>query len=564
MDDVRKQAGVDILLLADEEGTTVRRSHRPELTADSGAMKPLLDSVLAGQDAASGTWLVAADDLAVEDPALAVRARIAVLPTPRAAPSREGALSEGMLMGAASAVRLPDGRRAGVLLAATLLNGNWDLVDQVRNVVFKDEKYEGRPVGPATLFQHDVRISTNVLLANGARAVGTRVSAEVGDEVLGRGRAWVGPAWVLDDWYISAYSPLHDVRGRPIGMIYVGVLQRKFDRAAFRTFGVFASLTLAGILAGGLVAWRLAARIARPIGNLARASVRISQGDFAQTLPVESQDEIGALTEAFNTMARSLHERDELLKERTRQQLTRTERLAAIGRLAAGVAHEINNPLTGVLTFAHMLLREAPEGSRQREDAQTIVEATLRCRDIVQGLLNFSRQNEPHKRRADLNALLRKAVNLTQNQAALSQVKVVQELDPALPHLVLDPNQVQEVAVNLIVNAVDAMPHGGEMRIRTRAVREDGRDWAEVEVADTGCGIPPENLDRIFDPFFTTKQSDKGTGLGLAVSYGIVTEHGGQIRVASKVGEGTTMTVRLPLSGMGETNGVEAAHSGGG
>jgi two-component system NtrC family sensor kinase len=226
MDDVRKQAGVDILLLADEEGTTVRRSHRPELTADSGAMKPLLDSVLAGQDAASGTWLVAADDLAVEDPALAVRARIAVLPTPRAAPSREGALSEGMLMGAASAVRLPDGRRAGVLLAATLLNGNWDLVDQVRNVVFKDEKYEGRPVGTATLFQHDVRISTNVLLANGARAVGTRVSAEVGDEVLGRGRAWVGPAWVLDDWYISAYSPLHDVRGRPIGMIYVGVLQR--------------------------------------------------------------------------------------------------------------------------------------------------------------------------------------------------------------------------------------------------------------------------------------------------------------------------------------------------
>jgi two-component system NtrC family sensor kinase len=240
--------------------------------------------------------------------------------------------------------------------------------------------------------------------------------------------------------------------------------------------------------------------------------------------------------------------RDITVRSQLESQLSHNERLASLGMLAAGVAHEINNPLTGVLTFAHLLLRDAPEGSTEKEDLQTIVDSTVRCKDIVQGLLNFSRQNEPHKALANLNDVLRKALNLTKNQARIRQTSVVEEMDDGLPQLVIDPNQIQEVAVNVIVNALDAMPEGGRLAVRTRRVREDRSDWAEFEISDTGCGIPEENLEHIFDPFFTTKRSGEGTGLGLAVSYGIVMEHGGQMNASSTVGQGTTMTVRLPIA----------------
>jgi two-component system NtrC family sensor kinase len=293
------------------------------------------------------------------------------------------------------------------------------------------------------------------------------------------------------------------------------------------------------------VAWKLGDSISRPVRELARASETIARGDFCEMVPVRSSDEISALARTFNAMAASLRQRDEQLKERTRQQLTRSERLAAVGRLAAGVAHEINNPLTGVLTFSHMLLRDAPAGSQQHEDIEAIIEATTRCRDIIRGLLNFSRQNEPQKRLSNLSDVLHDALNLTRNQALLHRVTLLEQLDPHLPALVIDPHQVQEVAVNIILNAIDAMPDGGALNIRSHAV-EGGR-WVEFEMADTGHGIPAEILDRIFDPFFTTKPPGKGTGLGLAISYGIITEHGGDISVSSEVGRGTTVTVRLPV-----------------
>jgi two-component system NtrC family sensor kinase len=244
---------------------------------------------------------------------------------------------------------------------------------------------------------------------------------------------------------------------------------------------------------------------------------------------------------------RALKERDALLREQTRLHLTRSERLAAIGRLAAGVAHEINNPLTGVLTFAHMLLRSAAEGSQEREDAQTVIDATMRCKEIVQGLLNFSRQEEPRKSLAQLNEVVGNALRLTRNQAKIGQVVITEDLAGDLPQLVIDENQIQEVTVNIIVNAIDAMSQGGALRVCTRVATRDGSQWAELEISDTGCGISGEDLDHVFDPFFTTKQSGKGTGLGLSVSYGIVVEHHGEIDVESTPGESTTFTVRLPV-----------------
>jgi two-component system NtrC family sensor kinase len=544
---LRKTASLDLLYLTDPQGRVILRSHGPGAAGDTLADDPLVAAVLKGDDAARGTVLVPLADLEKESPRLARQASIHVLPTPMAVPSDQRETDSGLMLATAVAVRADDGRLVGILRAAILLNRNFDLVDQVQNTVFRGEQYAGKPLGTATLFMNDVRISTNVLQEDGSRAIGTRASAAVYDHVLRQGLPWLGEAWVVNDWYVSAYAPIYDVGGRPVGMMYVGVLQRKFRDVAWRTMLTFGLVTLAGLVAAGLVAWKLADGVSRPVRALARASEAIAQGDFSGTVPVASADEIGHLGRAFNTMAAALHQRDELLKERTRQQLTRSERLASVGRLAAGVAHEINNPLTGVLTFSHLLLKEAPPGSRQREDLQTIIDATTRCRDIVRGLLNFSRRNEPQKRLSSLNEVLHEALNLTRNQALLHRVTVTEELRTDLALLVFDPYQVQEVAVNLILNAIDAMPDGGAITVRSGTADDRGCRWAEFQVADTGIGIPPENLERVFDPFFTTKPPGKGTGLGLAISYGIVTEHGGDILLASEVGRGTTATVRLPI-----------------
>jgi two-component system NtrC family sensor kinase len=544
---VRISGHFDVLCVTDATGRVIYRAHQSGFAGDSLTDDPMIRGVLQNEDAISGTVLIYLKDLETENPTLAEQATIPILPTPKAKPLKENRLTAGMLLCSAVPVYRTDGELTGILRAGIVLNRNYTLVDQVQNTVFHAEQYNNKPLGTATIFQNDVRISTNVLREDGSRAIGSRVSAEVYDYVLQQGKTWVDRAWVVNDWYISAYAPIYDPEHRAIGMLYVGVQERKFRDIAWHTLTIFALLTFAGLLIATFIAWKLADSISRPVRSLVSASAIIARGDFSHTLTVPSEDEIGSLTQSFNLMAQSLRERDEKLKELTQLQLTRSEHLASIGRLAAGVAHEINNPLTGVLTFAHMLLKSMPENSQEREDVETIITATTRCRDIVQGLLSFSRQNEPQKKLSDLNDILRQAINLIRHQAGLNHIEITEEMDSTLPRLWIDANQIQEVAVNLIVNAMDAMPNGGELTISSRTCDENGTPWAEFCITDTGCGIPPENLERIFDPFFTTKQEGTGTGLGLAVNYGIVTKHGGQINVSSKVGQGTAFTVRLPL-----------------
>ena len=544
LDAVRRNAQLDVLSVTGPAGHVIYRAHRPDYAGDSIAADPCVARVLAGDGVVSGTVLVPLPALAREGQGLVGVATTRPARCPRDGPELDAA----MMLCAAAPLRGPGGQLVGVLRAGILLNGRYGLVDHVQNTMFRDETYRGMPLGTATVFQNDVRISTNVRGDDGVRAVGTRVSPAVYESVVGQGRNWVGHAWVVNDWCICAYEPIRDIDGDTAGMLCVGLLAGKFGDLTLRTLSMFAVVTLVGLVAAGLIGYRLANRVSRPIGKLATASAAIARGQFPASLPVESPDELGLLTQSFNMMAQALKDRDEFLKERTRIELTRSERLAAVGRLAAGVAHEINNPLTGVLTFAHMLLRETPKDSPNRNDIETIISATMRCRDIVRGLLDFSRQGEPQKKSADLNDVLREALRLTQNQARISQVRVVEELDASLPHLVIDANQIQQVAVNMIVNGIDAMPEGGQLAVGTRAVADNGVRWAEFEIEDTGCGIAAENLDHVFDPFFTTKPTGMGTGLGLAIAFGIVAEHGGRIRVWSEEHKGTRLTVRLPVT----------------
>ena len=242
-----------------------------------------------------------------------------------------------------------------------------------------------------------------------------------------------------------------------------------------------------------------------------------------------------------------------------RSQVARADRLASVGQLVAGVAHELNNPLTGVLSFAHMLRRDVPDDSTAAEDIGEIIEAATRCRQIVRSLLDFSRQSEPRKQPCDLRRVLKDAISLVRNQALVKSIRTVEEIDSQPLPVFADPNQIGQVAVNLACNALDAMTDGGTLTIRTRRDEQEGAARIEFEVEDTGCGIPEDALDRVFDPFFTTKPAGKGTGLGLAVAYGIVEQHGGCMRVKSHVGHGTKVTVRLPVASEEPTDEDQAA-----
>ena len=227
-----------------------------------------------------------------------------------------------------------------------------------------------------------------------------------------------------------------------------------------------------------------------------------------------------------------------------------SERLAVIGQLAADVAHELNNPLQGIVTYSHLLRERGGPGNGANAWVEKIVTQADRCTTIIRGLLDFARPRAPNKRPAHVNGLLEECVSLVENQAHFHNIEVVKGLGADIPEVVIDPSQIQQVFINLIINAAEAMDGGGRLLLTTRY--DPAEQLVEVDFADTGHGISRENLGRIFDPFFTTKAVLHGTGLGLAISYGIVKEHGGTITVESEEGRGTMFTIRLPVHGDAE------------
>jgi len=299
----------------------------------------------------------------------------------------------------------------------------------------------------------------------------------------------------------------------------------------------------------------------RPIRRLLAATKTAAHGNLDQAVSIRSHDELGELSESFNNMISELkRSRDAIeewtqtlerrVQERTQElqqvqdQLLRAGKMAALGELAAGVAHEINNPLTGVLTFSSLILRKVDENHPWKRDLENIVQQTTRCRNIVRGLLDFARQRKPDKKEWDVHTLIDRTITLVENQARFQNIKIVKEFKTGIPMLFLDGDQIQQVFMNIIINAADAMAgDGGTLTIRTNM--KDGA--VEVSFTDSGCGIAKEHLSKLFDPFFTTKETGKGTGLGLAISYGIIQSHGGDIEVESQVGKGSTFRIRLPI-----------------
>jgi two-component system, NtrC family, sensor kinase len=351
----------------------------------------------------------------------------------------------------------------------------------------------------------------------------------------------------------------------PASQRVLGVVDANLSLAGVDTQMARHQATLVGFLIGAITIGSLTAVlfiwvvVYRPVQELIRGTHRVAGGDLEYRLPVRSDDELGDLAASFNKMTAEVAGEQARIEEQVRRKtaelervyktLLSTEKLASIGKLAATVAHEINNPLFGILTYSRLVRREL--GKQEfagrddlAEQLETIERESKRCGDLVKNLLTFGRQAPSHRELNDLNVVVRRAVALVKHKLDLQSVELRESLAADLPPVECDANQMQQVLIVLLVNASEAMPKGGSVTLSTAL--DPATDQVVARVKDTGSGIPEDVLPHIFEPFFTTKQEQLRTGLGLAVAHSIVEQHGGEISVRSAPGEGTEFTVALP------------------
>jgi two-component system NtrC family sensor kinase len=551
----RQSLGLDFLLLVDADGGVLAKAR------GDGPARVRNDWPVVGA-ALSGTGSTAIDifsesELADLDPALAERARLELVPTPNAVPTDRNAETRGMVVHSASPVTLADGRKAA-LVGGILLNQNLVFIDTINDLVYREASLPEGSQGTATLFLEDVRISTNVRLFEDRRALGTRVSSAVRNAVLGEGRVWLDSAFVVNDWYISAYEPIADSFGNRVGMLYVGFLEAPFSRAKYETLLTILIAFVVVTAVSVPIFLRWARGIFKPLERMTDTIARVEDGDLgARTALPPAEDEIGLVAHHLDHLLDLIQQRDRELRawneelnirveqrthelmlanrklEATTKQLIMSEKLAAIGEITAGVAHEINNPIAviqGNLDVVRSVLDEQIH----------------RISQIVTKLLQFARPEEyaGYVDRHLAAEVVSDCLPLVQHLLNKADVRVARR-DTASRLVLMNRTELQQVLVNLIVNALHAMPEGGELTVETRDVDREGKPGVQITVADTGIGMAPDLVARIFDPFFTTKRQ-QGTGLGLSISQTLISRQGGSLSVESAPGAGTTFMIWLP------------------
>lgn len=554
---VRLDNNLDILTLTDKKGKVLVRTRSPYTVGDDQSNNEMVGSVLKKRKVAKGTEIIPQKELSKEGKELVDQAFMVFTTTPKAKPRIKDRETSGMMLKAAAPV-FGEGRKLiGVLYGGHLLNRDYLIVDRIKDTVYKGVKYKGKDIGTATIFQWDVRISTNVKNSDGLRAIGTRVSSDVYEKVLENGKPYIGRSFVVNADYITAYEPIRNIKDEVIGMLYVGILEAPYTDRRNELVLSFFAVAILGIILALLMVVFVTSRITRPLDSLVFATEKVAQGDLAYEVPVKSGDELGNVAASFNKMTKVLKSSNEEITKRTKDleetnkelretqaQLIHTEKMSSLGRLAAGVAHEINNPLTGVMTFSHLLLKNAKDEAT-RKDLEIIVRETTRCKKIIKGVLDFARETPPQRKLFQVNDIIGRTLAILEPQSLFHNIQTERNLDDKLPQIWIDENQMEQVFMNIALNAAEAMR--GEGRFSISSSLNEREDFVEVRMEDTGMGISKEHLNKIFDPFFTTKDPQKGTGLGLSVSYGIVQKHKGDILVESEVGKGTIFIIKLPV-----------------
>ena len=561
---VKKDHGLDVLELVDPTGKVemcIGRSGEAKGIHADRSGDPLVKKALSGE-AVCGTSTFSRGELIEEDPRLAEQALIRYADTLKSSNRPDMEEGTGLMLMAAAPIMDESGRCLGVLYGGVLLNRRYEIVDNVKEAVFKDEKYKGIDMGTATIFLQNLRVSTNAMNRKGERAIGTLVSEEVNQAVLQDGKAWTKRAFVVNDWYLASYAPIRDIENNIVGMLSVGMLERPYIDAKNRVMLTFAGIACLCVVLLLVILYFSTTRIINPLRTMVEATEKISRGDLSHKIEVKSGDETGNLAGSFNRMTENLKDANEQLvdwgrtlerkvDERTRElrdmqhSLVQSEKLASLGKLSAGIAHEINNPLGGILIYAHLVLEDMKEDDPERSNVEKIIKETTRCKNIVRDLLDFARPKEPRKDIVDVNELLNKSLAMMESQVQFRNVDIIKSLSSDLPKITADADQLQQVFINISINGAEAIENKGSLTLKT--YHDSMNNQVVIECTDTGCGIPEKHMDRLFEPFYTTKEVGKGTGLGLAVSYGIVTRHGGTITVDSKAGKGATFTIKLPV-----------------
>lgn len=560
---VNKDFGLDVLTLTDATGKVLIRSAQSAPWGDDRSQDPLVARAIKGETVAA-THIIPMKELIKENKALADQVYLKIIPTPKSAPTAEEYIEDGMMLMAAAPIYNEEQTLLGCLYGGILLNQNYEIVDRVKDIVFKGEKYQGREIGSATIFQYDLRISTNVKREDGGRAIGTRVSQEVKQAVLQEGKPWIDRAFVVNEWYITAYEPIKNVNEEIVGILYVGMLEKPYIDLRNKVMLTFTGVAIVCVIILLVVLSFITSSIIRPLQDMVKATNKIARGDLNHRVGIEFQDEVGQLAQSFNSMTDELKKANaklvqwgKTLEKRVEQRtqelqnmqnyMIQSEKMASLGKMAAGVAHEINNPLTSILINAHLLMEKTDKNSSPYESLNLIAEETTRCSDIVKGLLEFSRQSPPQKNLVNINHIISHIISILENQMGFQNITIQKKLGENLPAIEVDENKIKQVFWNLMINAGEAMPEGGLLIITSRI--SSTQQNLEIAFKDTGVGIKKENMSKLFDPFFTTKSG--GTGLGLAVIYGIVQQHGGKIDVQSEVSKGSTFIISLPLQSTG-------------
>ena len=505
-----------------------------------------------------------------------------LIDTPRAAPTERSAEDRAMVIRSVQAVRNSDGERIALLEGGRLLNRDFGFVDSIRDLVYGAGSLAPGSIGTVTVFLDDVRITTNVPSTDATRALGTRVSAEVRDTVLTQGELWTDRAFVVNDWYISAYEPITDVYNNRVGMLYAGYLEAPFRNELDKAIAVLSVLVLAGCLFAIVLATLGARSLFQPIEKLISVVRDTADGKRSRVGEINSVAELGELSAQFDDMLDTLEvQRDKIeqdahvledkvqsrtaelshqnqrltdslnLLQQTRQQLEAAEKLAALGELTAGVAHEINNPTAVILGNMDILISEMGENRAEvQTEIDLIIQQVYRIRSITHRLVQYSRskseQVSPVGAPVSLPEVVSDTVNLLQHDFVDESVSI-RESHQCEQLASIDKHELQQVLVNLVRNAVEAVAWKeapGKVLIETHDVDDQ---HVSIVVSDNGCGIDPTHTARLFDPFFTHGK-EGGTGLGLSVSYGIVRRYGGTIDVSSDIGVGSVFTVVLPIA----------------
>jgi signal transduction histidine kinase len=547
----REELGLDFLLLvpANASGAALPAGVAPLLHASGPAPARSAQIVRLSRD-----------ELAALAPHLLPRLHIPLVPTRNAAPDARSTEDRALVLLSLQPVLDTAGHPQAMLVGGLLLNQNLDFIDHINRIVYPEGALPFGSEGTATLFLDDVRITTNVRLFQDQRAIGTRVSQTVRERVLAQGQTWLDRAFVVNDWYVSAYEPLLDAQGQRVGMLYVGFLESPFRWVRHAMLAIMGLIFLGVMAVSAWLSVRWARSIFRPVEQMNRTMQRVEDGENAARVgPLPARDELGALAghldqlldvidDKTTALRRWGEELDHKVADRTReleasnaslqlaqQQLVKSEKLAAIGQLTASIAHEINNPIAVMQGNLDLIRDTLGDHARPvKAELRLLDEQVERMRLIVTQLLQYARPTEyaGYVETLDLNRTVHDCLVLVAHLLAQTRIEVVRELQ-ATQRVGFNRQELQQVIINLLINAIQAMPQGGTLRLSTRDwTDERGARGALLQVEDSGTGLAPGVAERLFRPFFTTKND--GNGLGLWISLGLVERYGGAIAAANR------------------------------